>query len=163
MAATTSRWRRMGASERAYAAYLIGNWSGLDPALLPEHHRVLLANANKPAQASSVLTGLEDPLARLVAAGVLLQTGRLSAADITVATDTASSQGWRRPLLAWLNVQLQRANEAGDRGAAARIQRRIDSVQADPSKISEQRASLSGQFPPSSGADKSRRTGRHTS
>ena len=123
-----------GASERAYAAYLIGNWSGLDPALLPEHHRVLLANANKPAQASSVLTGLEDPLARLVAAGVLLQTGRLSAADITVATDTASSQGWRRPLLAWLNVQLQRANEAGDRGAAARIQRRIDLVLVPPVK-----------------------------
>lgn len=120
-----------GATEKAYAAYLTGNWTGLDPALLPEHHRVLLANASKPAQATSVLASLEDPLARLVAAGVLLQTGRLSAADLALALDTASAQGWRRPLLAWLNVQLKRASEAGDRDAQARIQRRIDLI-AEP-------------------------------
>jgi hypothetical protein len=125
-----------GASEHAYAAYLTGRWTGLAPALLPAHHRVLVSNAqtSKPAQANSVLSSMEDPLARLVAAGVLLQTKRLTAPDIAVALDTASSQGWRRPLLAWLNVQLQRANEAGDRDAAARIQRRIDLVVAPPVK-----------------------------
>lgn len=116
------------ASEKAYAAYLTGNWTGLDPALLPAHHRVLLATASKPAQATSELASMEDPLARLVAAGVLLQTGRLSAADITVALDTASSQGWRRPLLAWLNVQLKRASDAGEKDEATRIQRRINLV-----------------------------------
>ncbi|MBK7051179.1 MAG: hypothetical protein IPH54_10510 [Rhodoferax sp.] len=124
------------ASEKAYAAFLAGNWTGLDPALLPAHHRVLVTNAqaNKPAQATSVLASMEDPLARLVAAGVLLQTGRLSAPDMVIALDTASSQGWRRPLLAWLNVQLKRASEAGDRDAQARIQRRIDLVAPPPDK-----------------------------
>jgi hypothetical protein len=39
--------------------------------------------------------------------------------------DTASAQGWRRPLLAWLNVQAQRAEQGGDSEEAARLRRRI--------------------------------------
>jgi hypothetical protein len=42
--------------------------------------------------------------------------------------DTASAQGWRRPLLAWLGLQHQRALQAGDAEAAAGLQRRIDLV-----------------------------------
>jgi hypothetical protein len=109
------------AAQRAYAAFLQGQWAGLDPALLPAHYRPLLA-----PYAKSVLATIEDPLARLVGAGVLLQTGALTPADMAVATDTASSQGWRRPLLAWLGVQHQRARAAGDLDAASSLQRRID-------------------------------------
>lgn len=129
------------AAEQAYAAYLTGQWTGLNTALLPAQHRAMVAKAmadppasnavpagSPPAPASSVLGAVEDPLARLVAAGVLLQSSRLTPADIMVATETASAQGWRRPLLAWLGLQLQRANAAGDREAAMRLQRRIDLV-----------------------------------
>jgi hypothetical protein len=122
------------ASEQAYAAYLTGHWAGLNTALLPAQHRVVVQQAavapaaTSPTPTRSVLDSLEDPLARLVAAGVLLQSSRLNPADITTATETASRQGWRRPLLAWLGVQRQRANETGDRDAAARLQRRIDLV-----------------------------------
>lgn len=129
-----------GANEQAYAAFLTNNWTGLNAALLPEQHRplVLSAAANQPAsspaQAVSVLDTIKDPLARLVAAGVLLQGSRLTPADIAVATETASTQGWRRPLLAWLGVQHKRAHDAGDRDAAARIQRRIDLVLQGPPK-----------------------------
>lgn len=134
------------AAEQAYAAYLTGQWAGLNTALLPAQHRAIAVKAmadqaasnavpagSPPAPASSVLGAVEDPLARLVAAGVLLQSSRLTPADIMVATETASAQGWRRPLLAWLGLQLQRANAAGDREAATRLQRRIDLVlQAAP-------------------------------
>jgi len=41
------------------------------------------------------------------------------------AIDTASDQGWRRPLLAWLGVQAQRAEAAGDAQEEQRIRRRI--------------------------------------
>lgn len=122
------------AREQAYAAYLTGQWQGLDPALLPAQHRTLVMNAQaqKPASPSApapqVLGAIEDPLARLVAAGVLLQSNRLIPPDIATATETASSQGWRRPLLAWLGVQLKRANDAGDGDMAMRTQRRIDLV-----------------------------------
>ncbi len=111
------------AAERAYAAYLGGRWQGLDPALLPEQHQAVV---RAPAgQAASVLSGIQDPLSRMVAAGVLMQAGRIAPADIVLATETASGQGWRRPLLMWLGVAQKRAEAAGDAAEAARIGRRI--------------------------------------
>jgi hypothetical protein len=104
-------------AQRAYAAYLDGRWDGLDASLLPAQHRAVAAGGE--------LEGVADPLARLVAAGALLKAGRIVPADIARAVDTASSQGWRRPLLAWLGVQAERADAAGDRAAAAAIRRRI--------------------------------------
>jgi hypothetical protein len=57
--------------------------------------------------------------------GAMLQAGRIAPPDIAVAVDTASSQGWRRPLLAWLGVAAQRAKAIGDTAELARIERRI--------------------------------------
>ena len=42
---------------------------------------------------------------------------------------TASAQGWRRPLLAWLMVQLQRAEAAGAADDAQQLRRRIAIVE----------------------------------
>jgi hypothetical protein len=67
----------------------------------------------------------EEPLSRLVAAGVRLRSGQIDPTGIAGAVDIASSQGWRRPLLAWLGVQLKRAEDAGDRDAAERVRRRL--------------------------------------
>ena len=70
----------------------------------------------------------EEPVSRLVAAAVELRGGTLSPAGVAAAVDTASAQGWRRPLLAWLGVQLKRAEDAGDREGAAGIRRRMDLI-----------------------------------
>ena len=104
-------------AQRAYAAYLDGRWQGLDAALLPEQHRAVVASGS--------LAAIADPLARLVAAGALLKAGRITPADIATAVDTASGQGWRRPLLAGLGVQEQRARAAGDAAAVEHIRRRM--------------------------------------
>jgi hypothetical protein len=104
-------------AQRAYAAYLDGRWQGLDAGLLPAQHRPVVANGT--------LAGVADPLSRLVAAGALLRAGRIAPGEIGAAVETASAQGWRRPLLAWLGVQEQRAQAAGDAAAAARIRKRI--------------------------------------
>jgi hypothetical protein len=103
-------------AQRAYAAYLDGRWQGLDASLLPEQHRAVVASGS--------LDGVQDPLARLVAAGALLKAGRIPPSSIAAAVDTASTQGWRRPLLAWLGVQEQRARAAGDAAAVQQIRRR---------------------------------------
>jgi hypothetical protein len=103
--------------QRAYADYLYGRWQGLNATLLPEQHRPVLATGQVAAVA--------DPLARLVAAGAAFKAGRITPDGITQAIDTASSQGWRRPLLAWLGVQAQRAEDAGDAQEVQRIRRRI--------------------------------------
>ena len=69
-----------------------------------------------------------EPLARLVSYGVQMRTGRIDPQGIAAAVDIASAQGWRRPLLAWLGVQLKRAQDAGDSETAARLRRRIELV-----------------------------------
>ncbi|RBA23507.1 hypothetical protein [Herminiimonas fonticola] len=116
------------APERAYADYLTGKIKSNDIALLPAQHRTV-AGTSSDVAAASALQGIEDPLARLVAAGVLFRSNRATPAILTVAADTASAQGWRRPLLAWLGVQLLRAENAGDAVEAERLRRRIALVE----------------------------------
>ena len=129
--------------ELAYADYLAGRVRPQDVALLPEQHRTTataLAAAPPTARAATAavsvatatatasaapLPDAADPLARLVAAGALFRAGRASPTLIASAIDTASSQGWRRPLLAWLNVQLEVARQAGDSATEALARRRI--------------------------------------
>jgi hypothetical protein len=69
-----------------------------------------------------------EPFARLVAYGVQMRTAAITPEGISAATEIASAQGWRRPLLAWLGVQLKRAQDAGDSETAARLKRRIELV-----------------------------------
>src|SRR4051812_25616518 len=90
-----------GAEERAYADYLDGR---------------------APRASSS------EPFSRLVAYGVQLRAANIDSQGMAAAVDIASSQGWRRPLLAWLGVQLKRAEQAGDSETAARLKRRIELV-----------------------------------
>ena len=104
-------------AQRAYAAYLAGRWQGLDAALLPEQHRAIVSGG--------ALGAITDPLSRLVAAGALLHAGKLTPEGIVTATGTASTQGWRRPLLAWLGVSIQRAQALGDEQEVARLRRRV--------------------------------------
>lgn len=87
-----------GADELRYAEYLLGK---------------------------SSYKGSEEPLSRLVAESVRFRSGGIDPAGIARAVDIASAQGWRRPLLAWLGVQLKRAEAAGDNETAERIRRRM--------------------------------------
>jgi hypothetical protein len=94
--------RDAAAQETAYADYLAGR-------------------GPRPGTANA-----EDPLSRLVAAGVLMRGAKLAPDGIAAAVEIASAQGWRKPLLAWLGVQLNRAEQAGDLSGASQIRRRMD-------------------------------------
>ncbi len=119
------------AADRAYANYLAGSLQPGDLALLPEQHRtVAQASGNADAAAAAIQT-MADPLARLVAAGVLFRAAQAAPAVQAQAVDAASGQGWRRPLLAWLNVQLRAAEAGAQVAEAARLRRRIGLVQGD--------------------------------
>ena len=107
-----------GEAERAYADFLQGKT--VAPALLPAQYRVV-ADQEKVA-----LSSIDSPLSRLIAAGVLLRRGHLEMTDISVAVDTASAQGWRRALLAWLEIQARQAESQGDQNAAALARRRAE-------------------------------------
>jgi len=107
------------AAQRAYADYLRGALPPQAFALLPEPQRAA-ATGNPGA-----IAGIADPLSKLVAAGALLQAGKASPEVIGEAIDTASRQGWRRPLAAWLGVQARHAELAGRTEEAAALRRRI--------------------------------------
>lgn len=108
-----------GPALQAYADYLAGRPT--TAALLPPQHRALADRG-----AVGTLSSVSDPVSRLVAAGALLRRGQAGDAEIALAIDTASAQGWRRALLAWLSLQEARALAAGDQATAAAARRRIE-------------------------------------
>lgn len=114
--------RDADAAARAYADYLAGREA--DPALLPPAQ----ARAWRAADPVAALRAIEDPLSRLVAAARLFRAGRLPPAGIELAIDTASAQGWARPLVAWLGVDRERRAQAGDAEGAAARSRAIERV-----------------------------------
>jgi uncharacterized protein YecT (DUF1311 family) len=114
--------------ERAYADYLAARTTTpAQAALLPAAQRA--AATAQGDSAAAALRAIDEPLSRLVAAGVMFQSGRASPEVMALATETASAQGWRRPLLAWLKLQHARAQSAGWTDQALRLQRRIELVQ----------------------------------
>ena len=111
-------------AERAYADFLEGR---LDPAhakLLPREYQGVAGSGAR------ALKEIENPLSRLIAAAVLLRSGKADPQTLQLAADTASEQGWRRAVLAWLGAQAMRAEQAGAVEEAARLRRRI-SLAAD--------------------------------
>ncbi|MGB4116357.1 MAG: hypothetical protein WBK51_07420 [Polaromonas sp.] len=110
-------------AERAYADYLAGKLQPQDINLLPKDQQI--SAQAQLIRAQPAIESIAEPLAKLVAAGTSLQAGNASPALVQAAVDTASSQGWRRPLLAWLGVQLKLAEASGNRLEVERIQRRI--------------------------------------
>ncbi len=111
-------------AERAYAAYLAGR--------LPDAGGVELLPAAQRAAATDprAIAAIGDPLARLVAAGAALQAGTATPGTLELATETASREGWRRPLLAWLLLRIERAEAVGDGATAEALRRRVAVVEA---------------------------------
>ncbi len=114
------------AAEQAYARYLAGAAGVADVALLPKVHQPMALVTG--VASDPLLASIEDPLSRLVAAGVLLRRREATPGTVRQAVDTASAMGWRKPLLAWLRVAQERAQAAGAADEVARLQRRIDLV-----------------------------------
>lgn len=115
--------RDAGDAERAYADFLAG--VPLSPELakaLPEEYRGIAGGQG----GAGALKGIKAPLSRVIAAAVLLRTDKADPEVLQIATDTASEQGWRRSVLAWLGARALRAEKAGATEEAARLRRRME-------------------------------------
>lgn len=115
------------AADAAYHRFLTLRWDGLDPALLPAQHRDLLRTPT--AQRPAALARIDDPLARLLDASLLVMRQEADAATLTLAAETASERGWRQPLLTYLKLLREQAGTRGDATEAARLARRIQLVE----------------------------------
>lgn len=118
-------------ADRAYARFISGDWKGMDAQLLPAQYVSLIATAGLPqASINRSIAAIEDPVSRLVASGIMIRRGQFDTATLQGAIDTASKQGWRRPLLTYLGLQEKQSGDPTTRAAiAARIRLVEESMQ----------------------------------
>ena len=115
------------AADHAYYQFVTLRWDAIDVSLLPSQHRDL---ARTPAEKKQeALSRVADPLARLLEASLLVMRREANAATLILATETASSQGWRQPLLTYLKLQENLAVHSGNTAEQSRIALRIQLIE----------------------------------
>ena len=120
----------VGPAERAYAAFLTRPLAVSESTLLPTRYGPLAAATSDAARAAA-LRGIADPFSRLIAAAVLVRDAHGTPEILSLAVDTASENGWRRPLLAWLGVSATVAERNGQTMLATGLRRRMALVIGD--------------------------------
>ena len=99
-------------TDAAYARFISGDWQGLNRALLPPQYAAFAAaTAPNPSETQRLIGAINDPISRLIATGLSVRRGTLDDVTLQAAIDTASAQGWRRPLLTYLTLQQQRTTD----------------------------------------------------
>ncbi|MCE5265792.1 MAG: hypothetical protein LLG97_19970 [Deltaproteobacteria bacterium] len=110
-----------------YYRFLKGD-SSVNAALLPEHYRPFWMGlrSSDAAKASAAIAAIDDPLSRLIAAGLAVRQRLESEAICRTAVETAAEKGWKRALLSWLKRLKSLHDSVGEAAKAAAIQSRID-------------------------------------
>ena len=109
--------------------FLKGEKIAVDRSLLPVQYCSFIdaLRSGKLVAAEQTLTAMEDdPLSRLIAAGIAVRLNLESEVILKVAVETASRNGWKRALLAWLERLRSFYEAAGDGAKAAAVRQRID-------------------------------------
>lgn len=115
------------AADAAYHRFITLDWANLDPASLPPQHRDFVRAT--PEARPATLEKIADPLSRLLDASLLVMRREATPATLAAATETASAQGWRQPLLTYLKLQSEQARQRGDSAESDRLARRIELVE----------------------------------
>ncbi|MHB8138689.1 MAG: hypothetical protein ACYDGO_09935 [Smithellaceae bacterium] len=116
------------AANMAYFRFLQGHFTAVNANELPSRYAGVLkaANGRDATLAAREIAAIGDPLSRLVAAGVWVTHMPYDENILQTAIDTASANGWRRPLWAYL-VKLQTYYlERGEKNKADSIKNRLD-------------------------------------
>ncbi len=111
----------------AYCHFLKGNFSAVDAKKLPTRYTGVLkaAVARDAAAAGREIAAIDDPLSRLIACGVWTRYLHADEAIIQIGIDTASANGWRRPLWAYLERLQNYYLENGDQAKANSVSERL--------------------------------------
>ncbi|MHB1244999.1 MAG: hypothetical protein ACYCZH_01060 [Sulfuriferula sp.] len=113
--------------DHAYARFISGDWKGINAQLLPAQYVSLIASEGQSqVSINRSIAAIEDPVSRLVASGIMIRRAQFDTATLQGAIDTASKQGWRRPLLTYLGLQ---EKQGGDPATLAAIAARIRLVE----------------------------------
>jgi len=114
-------------ADMAYCHFLKGNFSAVDPKELPARYSGVLkaASGRDAASAGREIAAIDDPLSRLIACGVWTRYLPADEAVLQIGIDTASANGWRRPLWAYLERLQNYYLENGDQAKANRVSERL--------------------------------------
>ena len=115
-------------ANRNFYLLLKGDTGQVDVSLLPEAYRpfwkaFLSRDATK---AAASIAAIEDPIPRLIASGLAVSHRLENDAILRTAVETASRNGWKRALSAWLERLQSYYEAAGDVKNASAIRARID-------------------------------------
>jgi len=119
----------------AYHAFVTGRATPASD--LPKRYRPVAAAIEKrdAREVNNAIAGMDDPVSRLVAVGVAVRRGIEDTAILETGAATASANGWKRPLAAYLRRLKQLYEAAGDRAGSASVEARLRAM--EESKSSE--------------------------
>lgn len=114
-----------------FLTFLKGDIPNVEIEALPKQYRefgraLLTGDAIKSGKAIASIK--DEPVSRLIAAGIAVKSGIESEAIIQTAVDTASNNGWKMALIVWLERLAAFHDAAGENGKAEDIRRRIELI-----------------------------------
>ena len=120
-------------SDMAYCHLLKGNFAAVDVKALPDRYAGVLkaALARDLTMAAREITAIDDPLSRLIACGVCVKYLPSDETILQTGISTASANGWRRPLWAYLNKLQEHYLETGDQNKSTAVKARLDLLKRD--------------------------------
>ncbi len=116
------------AEDEAYYRFLANLWDKLDRAALPAQYRDFVQGVD-PAKSLAIAEAIPDPLSRLIAISLLVSRKQASDDALRLAAETASEQGWRKPLLVYLKLLENRATVKNDMNEIEKLRARIRLVE----------------------------------
>ncbi len=122
---------KVPANENFYI-FLKGDISALDIKLLPDRYREFadaLLKGDVLKTGKAIASMKDEPLSRLIAAGVAVRRNLESEDIIQTAVDTSSVNGWKSALIAWLERQAAFYERAGNAAKASEIKRHIELIE----------------------------------
>ena len=116
-------------ANRDFYLFLKGN-AAVDRALLPAQYRAFLSalQGGNTTETEITVAKIDDSLSRLIAAGLAVRGHAENEALLRMAVETASRNGWKRALLAWLNRLAVFYEASGEAAKASAVRQRIDLI-----------------------------------
>lgn len=110
--------------------FLKGACDQVNEANLPQQYLSVLRACKKGQQADMNLSiaAIEDPLSRLIAAGLAVQKQLYDEMTLTAAIQTAAGQGWKKALLAYLKKLQDYYASANEQKKADMTRQRINLI-----------------------------------
>lgn len=120
---------------KAFYLFLKGSFDTVDERLLPNQYKNFLKayRNGKPEDVTREILKIEDPLSKLIAIGLTVQKNTYDEIILNAAIDTASHNGWKRALLAYLNTLQSFYETHNNKEKASLIEQKIQILKKQPS------------------------------